>query len=116
MTLVIAHINLYLDNPHQASISYPFSSINTSVNTDTDARCGQGLTNSDKPGSNFGRGLHLDSPFILRNTLHEMILKYNTTTETGIEKKAENIENVTREDLKSALHPGRGNQLKLHII
>ena len=42
LTLVVAHINLYLDNLHQASTSYPFSSIDASVNTD-DARCGQGI-------------------------------------------------------------------------
>ena len=40
----MVHINLYLYNPHQASASYPFSSIDTSVNADVDAdRCGQGL-------------------------------------------------------------------------
>ena len=43
----MVHINLYLYNPHQASALYPFSSIDTSVNadvnTDADARCGQGL-------------------------------------------------------------------------
>ena len=44
-TLVIAHINLYLYNPHLASASYPFSSIDASVNADADAdaRCGQGI-------------------------------------------------------------------------
>ena len=42
--LVMAHIDLSQDSPHQRS-AYPFSSIDTSVNTDTDAdaRCGQGL-------------------------------------------------------------------------
>ena len=42
------HIDLYLDNPHQASASYPFSSIDSSANidayVDTDARCGHGFT------------------------------------------------------------------------
>ena len=33
----MAHINLYLYNPHQVSRSYPFSSIDASVNTDSDA-------------------------------------------------------------------------------
>ena len=37
LTFVMAHISLYLYNPYQASVSYPFSSINTSVNADTDA-------------------------------------------------------------------------------
>ena len=39
----MAHIDLYLDNPHQASTSYPFSSNDASMNTDSDAnvRCGQ---------------------------------------------------------------------------
>ena len=41
--IVMAHIDLYLDNPHHASSSYPFSSIDTSVNADSDARCGQGF-------------------------------------------------------------------------
>ena len=44
----MAHIDLHLDNPHQASASYPFSSIDTSLNTgadaDSDVQCGQGLT------------------------------------------------------------------------
>ena len=46
LTLVMAHINLYLCNPHQASASYPFSSINANVNADADAdaQCGQGCT------------------------------------------------------------------------
>ena len=41
---VMVHIDLYLDNPHQASVSYPFSSIDASVDADADAdiRCGQG--------------------------------------------------------------------------
>ena len=43
----MAHIDLYLKNPHQAPASYPFSSIDASINADTDvdadARCGQGL-------------------------------------------------------------------------
>ena len=43
----MAHINLYLDNPHQALASYPLTSIDTSINADADdyadARCGQGL-------------------------------------------------------------------------
>ena len=42
----MAHINLYLCNPHQASASYPFSSIDASVNADpdADAQYGQDLT------------------------------------------------------------------------
>ena len=45
LTLLIAHINLYLNNPHQVSVSYPFSSIDTIVNADGDtgARCDQGV-------------------------------------------------------------------------
>ena len=35
--LVMTHINLYLYNPHQASASYPFTSIDTSSNADADA-------------------------------------------------------------------------------
>ena len=34
LTLVMAHINLYLCNPHQVSASYPFSSIDASVHID----------------------------------------------------------------------------------
>ena len=37
LTLVMAHINLYLYNPHQVSASYHMSSIDSSVNTDADA-------------------------------------------------------------------------------
>ena len=46
----MAHINLYLYNLHQVptSTSYPLTSIDTSVNSDTDAEadawCGQGLS------------------------------------------------------------------------
>ena len=44
----MAHIDFYLFNPHQASASYPFSSIDASVDADADAdpdtRGGQGLT------------------------------------------------------------------------
>ena len=46
----MAHITLYLYNPHQESASYPFSSTDASVNADTDAdadaeaRCDQGFT------------------------------------------------------------------------
>ena len=38
-------LDLYMDNPHQASVSYPFSSIDARVNADADAgaRCGHGL-------------------------------------------------------------------------
>ena len=47
LPFVMAHINLYLYNPHQASASYPVSSIDTSINTeadsDADALCDQGL-------------------------------------------------------------------------
>ena len=41
----------FLYNPHQAWVSYPFSSIDASVNTDADAdaRCGQGITKSELP-------------------------------------------------------------------
>ena len=39
--LAMAHINLYLYNPHQASVSYPFSS--TDADVDPDAWCGQRL-------------------------------------------------------------------------
>ena len=41
----MAHINLYLYNPHQASASYPFSRIDISINADAnaDALCGKGL-------------------------------------------------------------------------
>ena len=35
--LAMANINLYLYNPRQASVSYPFSSIDTSINADTEA-------------------------------------------------------------------------------
>ena len=38
--LEMAHIDLYLDSPHQASASYPFSSINASVDVDAEAGCG----------------------------------------------------------------------------
>ena len=38
----MVHINLYPYNPQQASVSYPFLSIDTSVNADADA--GQGFT------------------------------------------------------------------------
>ena len=44
------HIDLHLYNPHQASVSYPFSSIDASANADADAdaaadtQCVQGLT------------------------------------------------------------------------
>ena len=34
VTLLMAHIDLYLYNPHQASASYPFSSIDANVNDD----------------------------------------------------------------------------------
>ena len=36
-------INSYLYNPHQALVSYPFTNIDTSVNTDADvdSRCGR---------------------------------------------------------------------------
>ena len=48
LMLLMVHINLYVFNPHQTSASYPFSSIDASVNADTDAnadtRCGQGLS------------------------------------------------------------------------
>ena len=42
----MAYVDLYLDNPRQASALYPFWSIGTSINVDADAaaRCGQGLT------------------------------------------------------------------------
>ena len=45
LTLVIAHIDLYLFNPHQASVSSPFSSFDACINADADADawCGQGL-------------------------------------------------------------------------
>ena len=33
----MAHIDLYLSNPHQVSVSYPFSSIDASVIADADA-------------------------------------------------------------------------------
>ena len=36
-------MDLYLDNPHQASVSYPFSSIDANVNADANTRCGQSL-------------------------------------------------------------------------
>ena len=39
---VMAHINLYLYNPHQVSASYLSASIDASVNAD--AQCGQGLS------------------------------------------------------------------------
>ena len=43
----MAHIDWYLCNPHQASVSYPFSDIVASANADADAGadagCGQGL-------------------------------------------------------------------------
>ena len=42
-TFVMAHINSYLHNPQQASASYPFSRIDTSVNADPDAWCGSEL-------------------------------------------------------------------------
>ena len=41
-TNVMAHINLYLYEPQQASAPYPFTSIDTSVHADVDG--GQGLT------------------------------------------------------------------------
>ena len=43
---VMAYVDLYLDNKHQASAFLLLSSIETSVNADSnaDARCGQGLT------------------------------------------------------------------------
>ena len=43
----LAHIDFYLDNPHQVSVSFPYASVDVIVNIDTDtdvvARCGQGL-------------------------------------------------------------------------
>ena len=39
----MADIDLHLCNTHQVSVSYPFSSIDASINADADARCGQGL-------------------------------------------------------------------------
>ena len=42
-SVVLAHNDLYLYNSHQASASYLFSSIDASINTDTDDWCGQGL-------------------------------------------------------------------------
>ena len=45
----MAHMDLYLCNPYQASVSYPFSSIDISINADAEAdadayaSCGQGL-------------------------------------------------------------------------
>ena len=46
----MADIDFYLDNSHQASVSYPLSSIGASINadanTDANARCGQGLRSS----------------------------------------------------------------------
>ena len=46
LILVMAQIDLYLFNPLQASVSYPFSSINFNTDADavTDACGGQGLT------------------------------------------------------------------------
>ena len=41
LTLVMAHVDLYLENPHQASASYPFSSMDASDNSET--RSDQGL-------------------------------------------------------------------------
>ena len=35
--LLKAHIDLYVDSPYQASVSYLFSSIGGSVNTEADA-------------------------------------------------------------------------------
>ena len=35
LMLVMGHINLYLYNPHQTSASYPFTSIDASINTRT---------------------------------------------------------------------------------
>ena len=44
----MAHINLYLYNTHQASVSYPFTIIDASITTDADAdvdtRCTQDFT------------------------------------------------------------------------
>ena len=40
----MAHINLYLDNPHRVSVSHLFSSIGITVNAaDADTCCGQSL-------------------------------------------------------------------------
>ena len=37
LVLVMAHVNVYLCNPHQASESYPLSSIDASINADVEA-------------------------------------------------------------------------------
>ena len=37
MKLEMAYVDLFLDNPHQASALYLFSSTGTSVNADADA-------------------------------------------------------------------------------
>ena len=54
LTLVVAHIDLYLYNPHQTSASYPFSSIYAAGNADadTDTRCDQGQRIWSWPGLN----------------------------------------------------------------
>ena len=57
----MVHIYLYLYNRHQASASYPFSSIDHGVNVgaEADARCGQGL---NPPLSGNGSGGPLWQP------------------------------------------------------
>ena len=45
LTLVMSHIDLYMCNPHQVSVSNSFTGFDASLITDADseARCGQGL-------------------------------------------------------------------------
>ena len=44
---LLVHTDLYLDNLHHVSLSYPFAVIDASINADTDtdavSRCGQDL-------------------------------------------------------------------------
>ena len=57
----MTNIDLYMDNSHQASVPYPFSSIDTSVNTDADgdadAPCGTALIVTRKMRTNVTQNI-----------------------------------------------------------
>ena len=65
------HIDLYLDNPNQASVSYPFSSIDASINADADADAlyGQGLKR------NFSDESLILKTHVIIKSRHELLLK-----------------------------------------
>ena len=57
----MTNIDLYMDNSHQASVPYPLSSIDTSVNTDADADadapCGTALIVTRKMRANVTQNI-----------------------------------------------------------